>query len=129
MVAMVSKFRAARLLVVMTTLVVAFASSATCFAAVAAQAPKDACHTSGHPDAGQSSLDPSCCQGEAANTQPLAPVPFTIGAPPAFGVLIAVLPVGPQIALGTATQIVHAPAGAAKPPGLATYLFVSSFRI
>jgi hypothetical protein len=128
LVATVSKFRAARLLAVMTTFVM-FASSATCFAAAAARAPKDACHTSGQPDAGRSSLDPSCCQGEAANTQPLTPVPFVVGVPPAFGVLIAVLPVGRQIALGKATQIVHTPAGSAKPPGLATYVFVSSFRL
>lgn len=126
---MVSKLRAARLLVVMTTFAVVFASSATCFAALAAQAPQDACHSSGQPDAGQSSLDPSCCQGEAANTQPLTPVPFTVSAPPAFGVLIAVLPIDSEIRLAMATQIVHAPAGSSKPPGLATYVFVSSFRL
>lgn len=129
MVAMVSKFRAARLLVVMTTFVVVFASSATCFAAAAAQAPKDACHTSGQPDAGRGSLDPSCCQGEAANTQPLTPVPFTVSAPPASAVLIAVLLIDSEITLARATRIVPAPAGSSKPPGLATYVFVSSFRL
>jgi hypothetical protein len=126
---MVSKLRVARCLAVVAAFAVMFASSATCIAAVSAAAPEATCHDAQQRAGGHGSIDQGCCPGEAPNTKPLTSASFSLGTAVPSPVVIAVLPAAPAATGTMAVALVHAPAGSSKPPGIATYVFVSSFRI
>jgi hypothetical protein len=126
---MLSKLRVARCLAVVAAFAVMFASGATCIAAVTASAPEATCHDAQQQTGGHGSIDQGCCPGEAPNTQSLASSTFSIGTAVPSPVVIAVLPAAPAATGTMVAELAHALAGSSKPPGIATYVFVSSFRI
>jgi hypothetical protein len=125
--AMLPSLRAARHVVFVLAFAVAFASTATCLAAVVAAQPEAPCHGSEqHPSQG-SSID--CCPGDSADTQSFAPDQLTISPSGPSSVLIVVLPVACEAQLAVRAGLVDTTTGTPKPPGIATYVLVSSFRI
>ena len=125
MVSMLAAVRAARHLVWVAAFVGAFASTATCLLAVAAAEPKAACHGSEEHVPAGSALSENCCPADDAQTSSPAAAPVT--APPPSPVIVAVLsfdvePLAKVLAAGVDS-------GTPSPPGTATYVLVSSFRI
>lgn len=129
MTSMLATARAARHLVFVVAFALAFGSVATCLAAVLAAEPAMVCHgTEQHPASGDSArLD--CCPGEAPNTQGSNPVQLALDTSAPTPVLVAVLPLFTQPQFGIRAGTVDAGTGTPKPPGIATYVLISSFRI
>jgi len=130
MVSMLPKRRAARQVVSIIAFAIAFAPAATCLAAVAAATPKMACHDSEEHSAGGSSFDRNCCPGDSTNSLAIDPSATAMTPLAHSPVLLAVLSfiVEPPAATPQA-PVAHGPPGISTPPGVATYVFVSSFRI
>ena len=125
MLEMVRQPRATRWLGWVFALALMFVPSATCL--IAAWPEKMACHDAMELRA-EASLDEPCCPGDSAaspRSTPVGQLGPSISAPAA--ILIAVLPdVELRIPAGAGTI---EPPGTRKPPGPATYVLVSSFRI
>ena len=123
---MLLRFRA---FAVVMALGLAFGPVATCLTAVEASEPSMPCHgTEPHP-ASDDSARLDCCPGEAANTQSSIPIQQALDTSAPAAVLLAVLPVLEEPLLAIRAGMVDAAAGTPKPPGIATYVLVSSFRI
>ena len=121
--------RAARPLVFVMALALACGSIATCLAAVAEAEPTMLCHSTERHPAPDHSARWDCCPGEAPNTLGSMPVQETLASSVPSPVLLALLPMLAEPQVGTRAGIVDAAAGAPKPPGIATYVLVSSFRV
>ena len=115
-----------RLIAVAMVLTLSFGSVMRCVAAIAAAEPTMACHDTEQHQPPQDSSRFGCCPGEAPNTQGIPGQALDQSAP--APVLVAVLAALPAPPLGTRAGLVDA-AGTLKPPGIATYVLVSSFRI
>ena len=129
MVGMVPTLRAGRLMAFAMAFSIAFGSVATCLAAVVATEPSMPCHGTEQHSAPSDSAQLDCCPGEAPNTQSSAPVQQALDSSAPVPVLVAILPLPAEPHLGTRPGMVDAAAGTPKPPGIATYVLVSSFRI
>jgi hypothetical protein len=127
MAEMLPSSRATRYLVLVLAFAVAFASTATCLAAVVAEKSEAPCHRSEQHPAQGSSID--CCPGDSANTQSFAPGQLTLSPSGPSPVLVAVLPVDLAPPLAVGAGVADTATGRPKPPGIATYVLVSSFRI
>lgn len=127
MLEMVPRLRAPRWLGWVSALTLAFVPSATCLVA-AQQSDAMACHDAMEHGESNGSIDQTCCPGDSAASPSSSPAQLSvsISAPPA--VLLAVLPVPVGSPLVTRVGLVD-DATAAKPPGIPTYVLVSSFRI
>jgi hypothetical protein len=105
-------------------LALAIVPTATCL--IAAQpVEKMACHDAMDHDDGGGSIDQNCCPGDSPSSSP-AQILASISEPPS--VLAAVLPVPLVSPMLGRTGVVDDTAPV-KPPGTATYVLVSSFRI
>ena len=129
MVSMLAGARAARCVTFVIALALAFGSVATCLAAVVAEEPSMPCHSTEQHPAPTDSARLDCCPGEAPNTQGFVPVPQALDSSAPFPVVVAILPVPAEPRFGTRAGTMDAAAGVPKPPGIATYVLVSSFRI
>jgi hypothetical protein len=118
-----------RVLTFVMAVAIALGSVATCLAAVKAAAPAMPCHgAEQHPAPGDSARV-DCCPGEAPNSQSSIPGQQALDTSAPATIVVAVLPVLREPMLGTGAGIVDAGAGTPRPPGIATYVLVSSFRI
>lgn len=127
MLEMVPQVRARRWLGWVFALALAFVPSATCLIG-AQQSDAMACHDAMDHGESHGSIDQTCCPGDSAASpsSPSAPLSTSISAPPAVLVAILPVPVGPSLVtrVGSVDD-----ATTVKPPGTATYVLVSSFRI
>ena len=129
MVAMLAIARAARRLVFVVAFAIAFAPAATCLAAVAAALPTMPCHGSEQHPAQDDSVRMNCCPGDSPNSQSSVPAQQAQDTSAPAPVLVAVLPVPALPPIGAGRGILDVEARTPKPPGIATYVLVSSFRI
>ena len=118
-----------------TALLVAFVSSANCLIAAEQAQSRNACHemmaaehdTMGHDENGPS-LDERCCPGDssavpnASRAQLAAPLSAPVP------LLIALLEFAASVS-GVHALAADSLSGIGKPPGTATYLHLSTFRI
>jgi hypothetical protein len=121
--------RAARRLVFVVAFAIAFAPAVTCLAAVAAAAPTMPCHGSEPDPVRDDSAHMNCCAGDSPNSQGSVPAQQALDSAAPTPVLVAVLPVPAVPLLGVGPGILDVEARTPKPPGIATYVLVSSFRI
>ena len=98
----------------------------TCVAAAQTPEQKACCAAMKH-DCGAMSIQASCCPGETHADHSLGAVKPTF-ATFAFPIVTAVIDVPATPATST-SRFARAEPSALKPPGIPTYLFVSSFRI
>ena len=107
-------------------LAVATVSFAECFAT--AQTPEQhACCAAMKGDC-EMAVSAACCAPEATDAQGLTATTQTITVA-AVAVLVAILPAS-AVASPASSHVIPAPDGSASgPPGVPTYLFLSSFRI
>ena len=100
---------------------------ATCLLLASKTPEQMACCASMHGDCDMGISTP-CCDGQAAERHSIVAAKPTAGVAPA-AVLVAVLaaPAAPVVA--TSRVLIAVSSSAASPPGVATYVFVSSFRI
>ena len=127
---MLLKFLAGRHFAFVMALAVALGPVATCLAAVVtAQPAPPPCHGTAqhHAPGGAAQLD--CCPGEAPNTQSCIPGQHAFESSAPFPVLVAVLPALADPQVHTRAGIIDVGTRVPKPPGTATYVLVSSFRI
>ena len=129
MIVMVSMLRALRHIAFAVVFVVALVPTATCLAAVAASTPEMPCHESEQAPVQSNSSHLNCCPGDTPNTQSPTPSqqlvePMSVTAAP-----VALLPLLADLRPAPSVEIAEANAGALRPPGIPTYVFVSSFRI
>lgn len=114
---------AASVLTVAMTLVLV----ATCLAAVEMTPEQKACCAAMAHDCGEMAFEKSCCIGEGPNDDGLVAVKATFAAfPPA--IVVAVLDM-PATLFAPASRFAATDRAPVKPPGIPTYLFVSSFRL
>ena len=107
-------------------LAVALVSSAECFAAAKTE-EQHACCAAMRGEC-ETAVSAACCATEATDAQGLTATKQTITVA-AVAVLVAILPAS-AVASPASSHVIPAPDGsAAGPPGVPTYLFVSSFRI
>jgi hypothetical protein len=125
---MLPKLRAVRHFAFVIVFAFAFAPVATCLAAVAAAAPEMPCHGSVPQPTPERSAHLDCCPGDSPNSQGSTPVQQVVDASAPTPVLVAVLLPAVDI-VGRRAGLVDCSAGTSKPPGIPTYVFVSSFRI
>lgn len=121
--------RAARRLVFVVAFAIAFAPAATCLAAVASAAPTMPCHGSEQHPVQDDSAHMNCCPGDSPNSQSPVPAQQALDSAAPTPVLVAVLPVPVVPLIGVGSGILDVEARTPKPPGIATYVLVSSFRI
>jgi hypothetical protein len=126
MTSMLVTLRAARHFVTVLAFAVAFASTAKCLAAVAADSATPSCHAS-EPRSERAAVD--CCPGESPDSQTLAASPLAVTPAAPLPIIVAVLrePAVPGDA--RLAGIIDPATGSSKPPGIATYVLVSAFRI
>ena len=125
---MLVKFLAGRHIVFTLALSIAFGPVATCLAAVVAAQPAPCHGTAQHPaPGGAARLD--CCPGEAPNTQSSIPGQQAFESSAPFPVLVAVLPALADPQAHTCAGLIDVGTRVPKPPGTATYVLISSFRI
>ena len=94
----------------------------------AAQTPEQrACCAAMQHDCGAMSIEASCCTGETDADYSLGAVKLTVGTF-AFAIVTAIIDVPATSATSTG-HFARTEPSALKPPGIPTYLFVSSFRI
>lgn len=105
-------------------LVLAFVSSAECFAAMQTTVEQHACCAAMKGQC-EMAVSASCCPTESQRF--VAPKATTSLIPVA--VLVAVLGVPPVAPARPSHVVAPADASSSGPPGVPTYLFVSSFRI
>jgi len=125
---MLPMLRAVRHFAFVIVFAFAFAPVATCLAAVAAAEPEMPCHGSAPQPAPERSAHLDCCPGDSPNSQGSTPVQQIVDTSAPTPVLVAVLLPADDIA-GSCAVLVDSIAGTCKPPGVPTYVFVSSFRI
>lgn len=101
--------------------------SATCVSAAQMTPEQHACCEAMRHDCGKAAVEMSCCGGKADQDQSLAAAKTT-AAPAPSPVLVAILAtVYEPPSLESRTWVAHT--SSPSPPGVPTYLFVSSFRI
>ena len=99
----------------------------TCVSAADMTPEQKACCAAMHHDCGKTAVQASCCEGEIRQDRSLAATKPTIGLVPLVA-LVAILTTPPlPIAYGQQAPLVDR--SSSGPPGVPTYLFVSSFRI
>jgi hypothetical protein len=118
-----------RLIAFVLALTLSFGSVVRCVAAIAAAEPAMACHDTEQHQRPQDSSRFDCCPGEAPNSQGFVPGQQALDESAPSPVLLGVLAALPAPLLRTRAGVVDAADGTPKPPGIATYLLVSSFRI
>jgi hypothetical protein len=129
MIVMLSTLRALRHIAFAIVFAIALVPTATCLAAVAASTPQMPCHESEQAPIHGNSTHLNCCPGDTPNTQSPAPTqqlvePMSVSLAP-----VALLPLLADLQPAPSVEIAEANAGALRPPGIPTYVFVSSFRI
>jgi hypothetical protein len=129
MTSMRATARAARHVVLVMAFAVAFAPAATCLAAVAAATPELPCHASEQRPAQDDSAHMNCCPGDSPNSQSFTPAQQALDPSAPAQVVVAILPVPAVPQVGAGLGLAHVAAGTPRPPGIATYVLVSSFRI
>jgi hypothetical protein len=108
-------------------LVFAAASSVECVTGATMTSEQMACCAHMHGDCEMAITSP-CCGGETQDGQSRVPTKADVGLVPAQA-LLAVLTTPPVILRILPRHLVPAETSSAGPPGVPTYLFVSSFRI
>jgi len=109
-------------------LAVAVVSSAQCLAGASMTAEQKACCAAMHGDCGEMAIASSCCTGEGQGDQSLVAMKPAAGFVP-VAALLAILS-APAVSLPASPRpLLAAERSSAGPPGVPTYLFVSSLRI
>ena len=116
-----------RLVAAVLAAVMTVAVSVNCFAPSRSQAEKDCCAKMSN-DCGRLAQAHECCRSEAPRVDQRSAVTRMSVAPPAVTV-IAVLAPDLAVSLPANTHRERFSAFSVKPPGLPTYLLVSSLRI
>lgn len=99
----------------------------TCVSAAQMTPAQKACCAAMRHDCGEMARDASCCTGETqADRSLVAAKPTSVALP--IALLMAVLDM-PRAPVASTRRVARAEPSALKPPGIPTYLFVSSFRI
>lgn len=99
----------------------------TCVSAAQMTPAQKACCAAMQHDCGAMSVEASCCKGETDADHSLGAVKPTF-ATFAFATVTAIIDVPPTPDTST-SRFARAEPSALRPPGIPTYLFVSSFRI
>jgi hypothetical protein len=124
---MAPRLRAAHGVVFVMALALAFAPAAMCLAAATSSRADVPCHSTGR--APTSGVEQDCCSSDSAGT-PGSASTFAAGALSAPApVVIAVFSPAAAPRPSTLAGLVDASSCNAGPPGIPTYVFVSSFRI
>lgn len=121
------QLRASRCLGWVAALALAFVPSATCLIG-AQQADSMACHDAMEHGDSHGAIDQTCCPGDSASSPSSSPAQLSTSVSAPSTVLVAILPVP----IGS-SLLAHAgdidDAATVKPPGTATFVLISSFRI
>jgi hypothetical protein len=117
-----------RLRPIASTLILVFAvvSSAECLTAGLSAEQKACCAAMQH-DCGKMRVESSCCTGDVENLQGLTATKPSVGLLPVVA-LVAILTT-PLTPIAVAPRASVPDLSSIGPPGVPTYLFVSSFRI
>ena len=117
----------ARLTASASLVAMAFVVSATCVSAAQMTPEQHACCEAMQHDCGKAAVEMSCCGGKADQDRSLAAAKPT-ATPAPTAVLVAILAtVYEPSSVESRTWVLDTPSP--SPPGVPTYLFVSSFRI
>ena len=108
-------------------LVLAVGSLAACIRGAAMTAEQMACCAAMHGDCEMAIASP-CCGGETQDGQSLVATKPAVGFVP-VAPLLAILSTPPVILRALPRNLVPAETSSTGPPGVPTYLFVSSFRL
>ena len=119
--------RRTRLAASVLTVAITLLLFATCLSGVEMTPEQKACCAAMAHDCGEMAFEKSCCIGEGPNDDGLVAVKATFAAfPPAIVVAVLDMPATPFVAT---SRVARAEPSTLRPPGIPTYLFVSSFRL
>ena len=106
----------------------AFVVFATCVSAATMTPKQRACCEAMHHDCGEAAVQMSCCGGKADQDQSLVAAKAT-AAPGPSTVLVAMLTTVYESPSSLESRSSVSDTSSPSPPGVPTYLFVSSFRL